>query len=72
MWILLENVVLFLTMTDFWLLPIHTQVLLVLVGLVMAAFVVRVLINLYDYIALGREGRLALRLKTKRFWEKSE
>ena len=72
MQILLENVVLFLTMTDFWLLPIHTQVLLGLIGLVLAAFVIRVLVNLYDYLSIGREGRLALRLKSKRFWEKSE
>ena len=59
-------------MTDFWLLPIHTQVFLALIGLVLVAVVIRVFVNLYDYIALGREGRLALRLKTKRFWEKSE
>ena len=69
--ILLENLTLFLVMTDFWLLPIHTQALLVLIGLVLVAFVIRVFVNLFDFIAMGREGRLALRTKSRHFWEKS-
>lgn len=71
MWILLENIALFLAMTDFWLLSIHTQVLLVLFGLVLLALVIRLFVNLYDYIKIGTERRLELKSKARRFWGKS-
>lgn len=58
-------------MTDFWLLPIHTQMLFVLIGLVLLAFVIRLLVNLYDYITIGTDRRLELKSKAKHFWEKS-
>ena len=61
----------FVAMTDFWLLPIQVQAALVVVGLLALALVIRVFVNLYDFITLGREGRLALKTKTKHFWEKS-
>lgn len=58
-------------MTDFWLLPINTQMLFVLIGLVLLAFVIRLLVNLYDYITIGTDRRFELKSKAKHFWEKS-
>lgn len=58
-------------MTDFWLLPIHTQMLFVLIGLVLLAFVIRLLVNLYDCITIGTDRRFELKSKVKHFWEKS-
>lgn len=60
-----ENIIFGLMLENFLDLPIHTQAVVILAVLLCFCFVVRRLIDLWDYVCMGSEKRQAIRERPK-------